>query len=323
MEQGLDGRPRTRGLQEGVGEIVDHLLVAHVPAIQEGQDVVHADAREVLPLDGLEVGAAALHPEDRHLSPAIVALGALDRGVAPAPHHQRRLDPHEPRGIDEEVEVGEAGGRGVAPAGVHWLPTLPDRARPVKPRQAASGTPPGRWLPTVPVPAEVPAAAVAAAAQRVRRAWSQGVRTGARRVEARRDEAGGAERRGLSDRADLAYDRRALGGRMGRARERATGSRRRGPRFTRADAERRGTAMHTFADPLRRAFLTAPDALAVVCGSQRLTYAEIWSRCRRLGGGLRGLGLSPGDRVALLGANCHRYLRSITPCPPPAWSSCP
>jgi long-chain acyl-CoA synthetase len=66
--------------------------------------------------------------------------------------------------------------------------------------------------------------------------------------------------------------------------------------------------MHTFADPLRRAFLTARDDPAVVCGSLRLTYGETWSRCRRLAGGLRSLGLSSGDRVALLGANCHRYL---------------
>src|SRR5262249_43704774 len=66
--------------------------------------------------------------------------------------------------------------------------------------------------------------------------------------------------------------------------------------------------MHTFADPLRRAVLTAGDESAVVCGAERLTYGEIALRCRRLAGGLRSLGLSRGDRVALLGANCHRYL---------------
>jgi len=45
-----------------------------------------------------------------------------------------------------------------------------------------------------------------------------------------------------------------------------------------------------------------------VCGKSRLTYEESWVRCRRLAGGLRDLGLSPGDRVALIAANCHRYL---------------
>jgi long-chain acyl-CoA synthetase len=66
--------------------------------------------------------------------------------------------------------------------------------------------------------------------------------------------------------------------------------------------------MHTFADPLRRAFLTARNSPAVVCGDERLTYEQTWARCRRLAGGLRSLGLLPGDRVALLAANCHRYL---------------
>jgi acyl-CoA synthetase (AMP-forming)/AMP-acid ligase II len=73
--------------------------------------------------------------------------------------------------------------------------------------------------------------------------------------------------------------------------------------------------MQTFADPLRRAFLTAGDRPAVVCGRDRLTFAETWSRCRRLAGGIRGLGLSAGDRVALLGANCHRYLEAYQAVP--------
>ena len=66
--------------------------------------------------------------------------------------------------------------------------------------------------------------------------------------------------------------------------------------------------MHTLANPLRHAFLTARNNPAVVCGHERLTYEQMWVRCRRLAGGLRSLGLVPGDRVALLAANCHRYL---------------
>jgi long-chain acyl-CoA synthetase len=34
----------------------------------------------------------------------------------------------------------------------------------------------------------------------------------------------------------------------------------------------------------------------------------MWERCRRLAGALRGLGLAEGDRVAVVGPNCHRYL---------------
>ncbi len=34
----------------------------------------------------------------------------------------------------------------------------------------------------------------------------------------------------------------------------------------------------------------------------------MWERTRRLAGGLRELGLEPGDRVAIVAGNCHRYL---------------
>jgi long-chain acyl-CoA synthetase len=60
--------------------------------------------------------------------------------------------------------------------------------------------------------------------------------------------------------------------------------------------------------PLRRARLVASRRPAVRCGDLELTYAATWERCRRLVGALRGLGVAPGDRVAVVGPNCHRYL---------------
>src|ERR1700754_1836753 len=66
--------------------------------------------------------------------------------------------------------------------------------------------------------------------------------------------------------------------------------------------------MPTMISPLRRAVQVAADRPAVVCGHARLTYAEMWERCRRLLGALRGLGLEEGDRVGVVSANCHRYL---------------
>jgi long-chain acyl-CoA synthetase len=64
----------------------------------------------------------------------------------------------------------------------------------------------------------------------------------------------------------------------------------------------------TMIGPLRRATQIAPDGVAVRCGEVELTYAETWDRCRRLAGGLRSLGVEDGDRVAVVGPNCHRYL---------------
>jgi long-chain acyl-CoA synthetase len=60
--------------------------------------------------------------------------------------------------------------------------------------------------------------------------------------------------------------------------------------------------------PLRRAVQVAGERAAVCCGSTELTYAQTWDRCRRLVGALHGLGVRAGDRVAVVGPNCHRYL---------------
>jgi long-chain acyl-CoA synthetase len=60
--------------------------------------------------------------------------------------------------------------------------------------------------------------------------------------------------------------------------------------------------------PLERALATASGSCAVVCGDNRQTYSELGTRCRRLAGALRALGLAPGDRVGVIGLNSDRYL---------------
>jgi long-chain acyl-CoA synthetase len=66
--------------------------------------------------------------------------------------------------------------------------------------------------------------------------------------------------------------------------------------------------MYTFGLPLDRALATAAGSCAVVCHDDRRTYAELGSRCRRLAGALRRLGLGPGDRVGVIGLNSDLYL---------------
>jgi fatty-acyl-CoA synthase len=46
----------------------------------------------------------------------------------------------------------------------------------------------------------------------------------------------------------------------------------------------------------------------IVSGAKRFTYAEFGERCERLAGGLRALGIQPGDRVAYLSFNNHQLL---------------
>jgi long-chain acyl-CoA synthetase len=60
--------------------------------------------------------------------------------------------------------------------------------------------------------------------------------------------------------------------------------------------------------PLRRAGQVGAGRVAATCGEVSITYAEMWDRCRRLAGALRGIGLADGDRVAVVSPNCHRYL---------------
>jgi fatty-acyl-CoA synthase len=51
-----------------------------------------------------------------------------------------------------------------------------------------------------------------------------------------------------------------------------------------------------------------PDRTAVVENDLRFTYGEFLERCLRMAGGLRALGVQPGDRVAVLAGNSHVML---------------
>jgi long-chain acyl-CoA synthetase len=73
--------------------------------------------------------------------------------------------------------------------------------------------------------------------------------------------------------------------------------------------------MHTLADPLRHAARHYSGDLALICGDVRLTYGEMTARCRRLGGGLKKIGLEPGDRVAILALNSHQYIEAYMAVP--------
>jgi fatty-acyl-CoA synthase len=61
---------------------------------------------------------------------------------------------------------------------------------------------------------------------------------------------------------------------------------------------------------LRYAQQQFPKQIAVVCGDNRVTYAQFADRVARLAGALRGMGVKPGDRVAFLSLNCHRLLEA-------------
>jgi fatty-acyl-CoA synthase len=61
---------------------------------------------------------------------------------------------------------------------------------------------------------------------------------------------------------------------------------------------------------LRYAEQQYPRSIAVVCGTERFTYAQFGDRVARLAGALRQSGVRPGDRIAFLSGNCHRLLEA-------------
>ncbi len=61
---------------------------------------------------------------------------------------------------------------------------------------------------------------------------------------------------------------------------------------------------------LRRSSYVFSDRPAVIDGDREFTYAQFWSRASRLAGGLAGLGVEPGDRVAALAPNSVAMLEA-------------
>ena len=62
------------------------------------------------------------------------------------------------------------------------------------------------------------------------------------------------------------------------------------------------------AQTVRRSALLHGDRLAMVDGAVRHDWRTLEDRIARLAGGLQALGLAPGDRVAMLASNGHRYV---------------
>jgi len=69
--------------------------------------------------------------------------------------------------------------------------------------------------------------------------------------------------------------------------------------------------MLTMIDPLEHARRHYADRIAVIDGERQYSFADFALRCGCLGARLRAMGLEPGDRVAILAANGHRFLEAF------------
>src|SRR3546814_8386148 len=61
---------------------------------------------------------------------------------------------------------------------------------------------------------------------------------------------------------------------------------------------------------LERAAIVAAARPATIDGDRRRNWAEVRDRVARLAGGLQGLGVKPGDRVAVLAMNCDTFFEA-------------
>ena len=64
---------------------------------------------------------------------------------------------------------------------------------------------------------------------------------------------------------------------------------------------------HSIGDLLRRSARRNPEKTALICGEVAWSFAEMDAICNRLGRGLLGLGISKGDRIAVLSRNSHAF----------------
>ena len=73
--------------------------------------------------------------------------------------------------------------------------------------------------------------------------------------------------------------------------------------------------MLTIPDTIDHARRNFPEREALSCGDVRLTYASFYDRCRRLVGLMQDIGMQPGDRIAVLASNCHRFVEAFAALP--------
>jgi acyl-CoA synthetase (AMP-forming)/AMP-acid ligase II len=68
---------------------------------------------------------------------------------------------------------------------------------------------------------------------------------------------------------------------------------------------------HGLGDLLQEHRRSRPHRCALVCGEERISYAELDARVARLSAALRARGFAEGDRLLWLGQNCHRLLEGL------------
>ncbi len=72
--------------------------------------------------------------------------------------------------------------------------------------------------------------------------------------------------------------------------------------------------VETFADWIRHPNVTENTDIAISFGDEKISYSELAKRSGQLANALLGFGVQPGDRVAILDKNSHRYFELLFAC---------
>ena len=104
VQQRLDRRARRRRVDLAARQVGDHVLVAHLLALEHGEHLVQSQRREVLALHRRQVAARALDPHHVDLAADVVGRRALGRRVAAAEVRHRAVGAEQVRGEQDLPE---------------------------------------------------------------------------------------------------------------------------------------------------------------------------------------------------------------------------
>ena len=113
VQQRLYRAARHRRIELTARQVGDHLLVAHLPPLDQREHLVELEPREVLGPHRGEVGTRALDPHHTDLTPGVVSGRALRRRVPTAEVRDRAIRSEQVGGQDElreDVLRGRAAG---------------------------------------------------------------------------------------------------------------------------------------------------------------------------------------------------------------------
>ena len=100
--------PARAGAGHLSGEFVHHLRIRQGVCFRELEQMRHPHRREAIRFDRLQVPAAAFDVKDLFLFAEDIAFHDLDRSIAAAMQHKRRVPSQQPGGVNSLLEVGLA-----------------------------------------------------------------------------------------------------------------------------------------------------------------------------------------------------------------------